>query len=68
MKVILRQMEKCVICGNPTEVENVIEHEVEPSRCEDLRNFLAGARLFGVIESLEITYRTRDNIKDGEER
>ena len=66
MKVILRQMEKCMICGTPTEVENVIERDDADGHYDDLRSFLAGARLFGVIESLEITYRARDSVKDGD--
>lgn len=68
MKVILKQAEKCMICGNPTEVENVIEREDADGYYDDLRSFLAGARLFGVIESLEITYRARNSIEDGEKQ
>ena len=66
MKVILRQMEKCVICGNPTEVDNVIESTREFYSGADLSKFLAAASYFGRVEKIEITLLPVDHLKDGE--
>ena len=68
MKVILKQMEKCVICGNTTEVDNVIESTREFCAGTDLSRFLAAASYFGRVEKIEITLLPVDHIKDGEKQ
>ena len=68
MKVVLRQMEKCMVCGEPTEVENTIENTREFYDGVDLSRFLAAASYFGRVEKIEITLHPVDHIEDGEEQ
>lgn len=68
MKVILKQMEKCMICGTPTEVDNVIESTREFYDGTDLSRFLAAASYFGRVEKIEITLHPVDHLKDGEKQ
>ena len=66
MKVILKQMEKCLILGKPDTITNTIESEREFTYGTDISRFLAGASCFGTVEKVEITFRAIDHTEDGD--
>ena len=66
MKVILKQVEKCLILGKPNTITNTIESEREFIYGTDLSRFLAGAGCLGTVEKVEITFRAIDRTEDGD--
>ena len=67
MKVILKQMEKCLILGKPDTITNTIESEREFTYGTDISRFLAGASCLGTVEKVEITFQAIDHTEDGED-
>ena len=61
MKVILKQIEKTMLIGEPTDINNEIE--IEP---DDIRSLASVIAYLGSVEKVEITFHPVDHIEDGD--
>ena len=61
MKVILKQIEKAMLIGEPTDINNEIE--IEP---DDIRSLASVIAYLGSIEKVEITFHPVNHIEDGD--
>ena len=61
MKVILKQIEKAMFIGEPTDINNEIEVDAD-----DIRSLASVIAYLGSVEKVEITFHPVDHIEDGD--